>query len=158
MQTKWKLTRRDLLGSATAATAAATTPWWLAGRAARAQKTTELVHWSWLAASDGEVWAQMIESFNDAHKDKGVQIRMEVIPEEQYTTKVLASAVTGQAPDFGWGTAGLRAKMAKDGVDRPARRPRQAGRARPRRLRAPFALGRRATRNTTTSSAWCRWT
>ena len=73
----------------------------------------ELVHWSWLAASDAEVWGKMIQSFNDAHKDKGVQIRMETIPEEQYVTKVTASAATGAAPDFGWGTAGLRAKMAR---------------------------------------------
>lgn len=73
-------------------------------------------HWSWLAASDGEVWAQMINSFNDAHKDKGVQIKMEVIPEEQYNTKILAAAATGNAPDFGWGTAGQRAQWAQDGV------------------------------------------
>ena len=74
----------------------------------------EITHWSWLAASDGEVWAKMIEAFNAAHKD--VQIKMELVPEEQYTTKVLAAAATGRAPDFGWGTAGIRAKMAKDGV------------------------------------------
>ena len=74
----------------------------------------EITHWSWLAASDGEVWAKMIEAFNAAHKD--VQIKMELVPEEQYTTKVLAAAATGRAPDFGWGTAGVRAKMAKDGV------------------------------------------
>ena len=73
-------------------------------------------HWSWLAASDGEVWAQMIKSFNDAHADKGVQIKMEVIPEEQYNTKILAAAATGNAPDFGWGTAGQRAQWAQDGV------------------------------------------
>ncbi len=79
-------------------------------------QTTELVHWSWLAASDGEVWQKMIDSFNEAHKDKGVQIKMEVIPEEQYVTKVLAAAATGRAPDFGWGTAGQRARMAHDGV------------------------------------------
>ena len=58
----------------------------------------------------------MIDNFNDAHKDKGVQIKMEVVPEEQYETKVLAAAATGQAPDFGWGTAGQRAQWAKDGV------------------------------------------
>jgi ABC-type glycerol-3-phosphate transport system substrate-binding protein len=81
-----------------------------------ASAATEIVHWSWLAASDGEVWAQMIQSFNDAHKDKGVQIKMEVVPEDQYTTKVLAAAASGQGPDFGWGTAGQRAQWAKDGV------------------------------------------
>ena len=58
----------------------------------------------------------MIDSFNDAHAGKGVQIKMELVPEEQYVTKVLAASATGKAPDFGWGTAGLRAKMAKDGV------------------------------------------
>jgi ABC-type glycerol-3-phosphate transport system substrate-binding protein len=82
----------------------------------RAASAAELVHWSWLAASDAEVWGKMIQSFNDAHKDKGVQIRMETIPEEQYVTKVLAAAATGTAPDFGWGTAGQRAQMAADGV------------------------------------------
>ncbi|MFL5258201.1 MAG: extracellular solute-binding protein [Hyphomicrobiales bacterium] len=81
-----------------------------------ASAAAELVHWSWLAASDGEVWAQMIQSFNDAHKDKGVQIKMEVVPEDQYNTKILAAAASGQAPDFGWGTAGQRAQWASDGV------------------------------------------
>ncbi|MFO1149452.1 MAG: extracellular solute-binding protein [Alsobacter sp.] len=76
--------------------------------------TTELVHWSWLAASDGEVWDKMIKAFNAANKD--VQIKMELVEEEQYNTKVLAAAATGRAPDFGWGTAGQRAKWAKDGV------------------------------------------
>ncbi|HUL09576.1 MAG TPA: extracellular solute-binding protein [Candidatus Acidoferrum sp.] len=76
-------------------------------------------HWSWLSASDGEIWQKMIDSFNDAHKDKGVQIKMEVIPEEQYTTKILAAAATGNAPDFGWGTAGQHAQWAQDGVTVP---------------------------------------
>ena len=114
------LTRRQLLGTAaaTGALAAAGNGLW-PGKAFAVTKPIELVHWSWLAASDGEVWAKMIQNFNDAHKDKGVQIRMEVIPEDQYPTKVLASAVTGQAPDFGWGTAGLRAKFAKEEVTVP---------------------------------------
>jgi ABC-type glycerol-3-phosphate transport system substrate-binding protein len=73
-------------------------------------------HWSWLSASDGEVWAQMIKNFNDAHKDKGVQIQLEVVSDDQYVTKVLAAAASGNAPDFGWGTAGLRAQWANDGV------------------------------------------
>ena len=79
-------------------------------------KPTEIIHWSWLAASDGEVWKQMIDSFNEANKDKNISIKMEVIPEEQFVPKVVGAAATGQAPDFGWGTAGLRAKMIKDGV------------------------------------------
>jgi ABC-type glycerol-3-phosphate transport system substrate-binding protein len=112
MSTRWHMTRRAF----TAGAAAASTPFWLTGRAPHAQQTTEIVHWSWLAASDGEVWAKMIDQFNQAHSGKGVQIKMELVPEEQYVTKVLAASVTGKAPDFGWGTAGLRAKMAKDGV------------------------------------------
>lgn len=79
----------------------------------RAQ-TTEIVHWSWLAASDAEVWQKCIDNFNAAHTD--VQIRMEIVPEEQYRTKVLTAAATGSAPDFGWGTAGKGAALAKNGV------------------------------------------
>jgi multiple sugar transport system substrate-binding protein len=75
---------------------------------------TEILHWSWLSASDGEVWQKCIDAFNSAHND--MRIRLELVPEEQYTTKILASVVTGRAPDFGWGTAGLRAKMAQEGV------------------------------------------
>jgi ABC-type glycerol-3-phosphate transport system substrate-binding protein len=112
MTTRWHLTRRAF----TAGAAAASTPFWLGGRAPHAQQTTEIVHWSWLAASDGEVWAKMIDNFNQAHSGKGVRIKLELVPEEQYVTKVLAASVTGKAPDFGWGTAGVRAKMAKDAV------------------------------------------
>lgn len=79
-------------------------------------KDLELVHWSWLTASDGEVWKQMIDDFNAAHKGKGLQVRMEVVPDDQYGTKVLSAAATGGAPDFGWGTAGLRADWVKKGV------------------------------------------
>ncbi len=87
--------------------------------AGAAGKPIELVHWSWLTASDGEVWQQMIDSFNAANKDKGTQIRMEVVPDDQYGTKVLSAAATGNAPDFGWGTAGLRADWVKKGVVLP---------------------------------------
>jgi len=79
-------------------------------------KPIEIVHWSWLTASDGEVWAKMIENFNEAHKDKGMSIRMEVVPSEQYGTKVLGAVATGQAPDFGWGTGGQMAQWVKDGA------------------------------------------
>jgi multiple sugar transport system substrate-binding protein len=87
-------------------------------RAAR-QDVHEIVHWSWLTASDGEVWQAMIDAFNEAHADQGVQIRMEVVPDDQYGTKVLSSAAVGQAPDFGWGTAGLRADWIDKGVVLP---------------------------------------
>jgi ABC-type glycerol-3-phosphate transport system substrate-binding protein len=111
--------RRTLLKSAAAvAGASIAVPHFWTGRASAADPV-EIVHWSWLAASDGEVWAKMISDFNDAHKDKGVQIRMELVPEEQYVTKVLAASATGKAPDFGWGTAGKGAQLARDEVTVP---------------------------------------
>src|SRR5215471_11827136 len=82
-------------------------------------KDLELVHWNRLTASDGEIWKQMIDNFNAAHKDKGLQIRMEVVPPDQIGTKVLSAAATGNAPDFGWGTAGLKADWVKKGVVLP---------------------------------------
>src|SRR5689334_18006396 len=112
-----RLDRRSFLKASAAATGLAVPYFWV-GRASAADPT-EIVHWSWLAASDGEVWAKMIDSFNDAHKDKAVRIRMEVIPEEQYVTKVLSAAATGKAPDFGWGTAGKGAALARDEVTIP---------------------------------------
>jgi ABC-type glycerol-3-phosphate transport system substrate-binding protein len=57
----------------------------------------------------------MIAAFNDAHKDKGVSIKMEIVPGDDFATKVLAAAAAGTAPDFGWGDA-TRASFAKDGV------------------------------------------
>ena len=113
------LNRRKFLKQSGVATGAALATPWLGSRVFAYTQPIELVHWSWLAASDGEIWAQMIQNFNDAHKDKGIQIRMELVPEEQYTTKVLTSVATGQAPDFGWGTAGKSAQMARDAVTVP---------------------------------------
>jgi ABC-type glycerol-3-phosphate transport system substrate-binding protein len=116
-----KFTRRDTLrlaGVSAASSVLASTA--LRGTAAKPlparQDVHEIVHWSWLTASDGEVWAKMIDAFNEAHADQGVQIRMEVVPDDQYGTKVLSSAAVGQAPDFGWGTAGLRAEWIANGV------------------------------------------
>src|SRR5262245_23839677 len=86
---RFTLSRRAFAKTAGAAALASALPMPFVRTASAA---TELIHWSWLAASDGEVWAQMIQSFNDAHKDKGVQIKMEVVPEDQYNTKVLAAA------------------------------------------------------------------
>lgn len=110
MARKSVINRRQFVWTAAAAGTAMFVP-----KRLYAQSVTEIVHWSWLAASDGEVWAKMIDAFNEAHKGK-IQIKMELVPEEQYVTKVLASAATGRAPDFGWGTAGVRAKLAKDKV------------------------------------------
>jgi ABC-type glycerol-3-phosphate transport system substrate-binding protein len=109
------VSRRTLLTTAAAAGASLAIPSIWTNRASAAS-AIEIVHWSWLSASDGEVWTKMISAFNDAHKDKGVQIRMEVVPEEQYVTKVLAASATGKAPDFGWGTAGKSAQLARDEV------------------------------------------
>ncbi len=81
-----------------------------------ASQDIEINHWSWLSASDGEVWAKMIDAFNSAHKGKGVQIKLQLVPEEQYATKVLAAVATGEAPDFGWGTAGKAAQLARDEI------------------------------------------
>src|SRR5262249_8937608 len=71
------LTRRQFAKAAGATAALAAVPMTHI-RKIYAATTTELTHWSWLSASDGEIWQKMIDSFNDAHKDKGVQIKMEV--------------------------------------------------------------------------------
>ena len=113
------LSRRKILkGSAAVATTALASPY-LMGSPVLASGHHEIVHWSWLAASDGEIWAQMVDNFNEAHKDKGVQIRLELVAFEQYNTKVLAATATGRAPDFGWGIAGTGAQFARDGVTVP---------------------------------------
>lgn len=112
--TRPAFSRRTLLKTAGTAAVAAALPLPFISRAS-AQTAIELVHWSPLAASDGEVWAKMIDGFNEAHKDKGVQIRMEVINWDDYTTKVLASAAAGAAPDFGWNTD-PRPSFVRDGL------------------------------------------
>src|SRR5688500_6011947 len=78
-----RITRRNALtlagaGAAAALTRAGLRPASARPRAAR-QDVHEIVHWSWLTASDGEVWQAMIDAFNEAHADQGVQIRMEVV-------------------------------------------------------------------------------
>ena len=110
------VTRRDVLAGAAAAAASAP---FAAPRPAIAAGPIEIVHWSWLAASDGEVWQKMIDNFNAANAGAGVKIRMELVPEEQYTTKVLAAVASGKGPDFGWGTAGKGAALARDEVTVP---------------------------------------
>jgi len=117
--TKTEMGRRTFLKTAGALAGAAVATPFLGKTAFAAKKPIELVHWSWLAASDGDVWAEVIKAFNDAHQGKGIQIKMELVPEEQYTTKLLTAAATGQAPDFGWGTAGKGAQLAKDSVTVP---------------------------------------
>lgn len=109
---KLGLSRRTLMKSAGVTALAAAFPMPHVRTAAAA---TEVIHWSPLAASDAEVWGQMIQAFNDAHKDKGVQIKMETIPWDDYTTKVLAAAAAGAAPDFGWNTD-PRPSFVRDGL------------------------------------------
>lgn len=107
-----KVSRRKLLQTGAAASTAAflPAPW------VRAQSATvEIVHWSPLVASDGQVWDTMIAAFNEAHKDKGVQIKSEVINWDDYTTKVLTAAAAGAAPDFGWNTD-PRPAFVRDGI------------------------------------------
>jgi ABC-type glycerol-3-phosphate transport system substrate-binding protein len=112
----YPLTRRGFMGTTAVSAIAAAVPLLEPSPAFSQASPIELVHWSWLSASDGAIWAQMIDAFNEAHKGKGVSIRLEVIPFDQYVTKLLASSVTGKAPDFGWGDAGLRADMVKNEV------------------------------------------
>lgn len=112
--TKSVISRRNLVKSAGTVALASAFPMPFVRRT-KAASNIELVHWSPLAASDGEVWAQMIQNFNEAHKDKGVSIRMEVVNWDDYTTKVLASAAAGAAPDFGWNTD-PRPAFVRDGV------------------------------------------
>ena len=123
MSNQYALTRRRFLGSAaaTAATSsiAAAIPFLKPSPAFSQSSPIEIIHWSPLSASDGEVWQQMIDAFNEVHKDSGVSIRMEIVPYDQYVTKVLASVATGSAPDFGWGDSGERADMVKREVLAP---------------------------------------
>lgn len=127
MSTKSSMSRRQFLKAAGAAVAGTALTTSLPAVVAAAkpssrffaptllrQTTIELIHWSWLVASDGEVWSQMVDAFNQAHTD--IQIKLDVIPDTEYNTKVLAGVATGQAPDFGWGTGGLRSPWINDGV------------------------------------------
>src|SRR2546423_773562 len=67
------------------------------------QSVFGIVPWHTLTASDGEVWAKQIENFNQNNRDRGLRISAEVIPGEQWGTKLLGAAATGNAPDFGMG-------------------------------------------------------
>lgn len=90
---------------------------------AAAAETYLVNHWSWLGASDAEVWGVHIENFNEAHADKGIQIEKLDVSSNEYKTKVLASAATGQAPDFGWAGSGERADFISDGIMIPIEEP-----------------------------------
>lgn len=75
----------------------------------------ELIHWSTLTASDGEVWEQMVQNANKANEGKFV-IKKDTVPGDQIAVKILSSVAAGQAPDFGWADAGRRKGWVKQGV------------------------------------------
>lgn len=106
------LSRRGVLKGAAASVGA----FGLAPYIARASQPIEIIHWNMLAASDGEIWGQMLAAFNEAHKDKGIQIRSELVDESQYLTKLLTAATNGAAPDFGWGPPRMRYREVKEGI------------------------------------------
>ncbi len=118
-----QLSRRRFLAltatvSGTALVAAcAPAPSAMTGEEEMAAAETYIVnHWSWLGASDAEVWGQHVNNFNTAHADKGIQIEKLDVSSTEYKTKVLAAAATGQAPDFGWASSGERADFISDGI------------------------------------------
>lgn len=79
---------------------------------------TIITMWSWLSASDATVWGRIITAFNTANNDKGLHEQIKLTPVvSDYTTKVAAAVTAGDAPDFGWSSAGLEEyQWAKEGV------------------------------------------
>ena len=101
----YRLTRRAMVAAGAALAGGQVFKPWIARAAA-----TEIIHWSWLAASTAKSGQKMIERLQDARETRTSRSRMEVVPEEQYPTKILGAAATGKAPDSAGG--------------RPARGPR----------------------------------
>jgi ABC-type glycerol-3-phosphate transport system substrate-binding protein len=79
---------------------------------------TVVTMWSWLSASDAQVWGQMIKAFNKANDNKGLHEQIKLTPVvSDYTTKIVSAVTAGDAPDFGWASAGLEEyQWAKEGV------------------------------------------
>jgi ABC-type glycerol-3-phosphate transport system substrate-binding protein len=79
---------------------------------------TVITMWSWLSASDAQVWGTMIADFNKANDNKGLHEQIKVTPVvSDYNTKITAAVTAGDAPDFGWASAGLEEyTWAKEGV------------------------------------------
>jgi len=77
---------------------------------------TEVLHWNWLSASDAEVWQSVIDDFNDANEN--TQIRMELVPDAEWATKVMPAVAAGVGPDFGWAApaAGLEPDFVDKGI------------------------------------------
>jgi len=76
----------------------------------------EIVHWTWLSASDARVWNEMIDDFNNANEN--IQIRAELVPDAEWGTKVMPAVAAGQGPDFGWAApaAGLEPEFVDKGI------------------------------------------
>jgi multiple sugar transport system substrate-binding protein len=78
--------------------------------------------WNWLSASDAQVWSRVINMFNAANNHKGLweQISMTPVSSSDYDTKLVGAETAGDAPDFGWASAGLEEyNWAKEGVTVP---------------------------------------
>lgn len=60
----------------------------------------------------------MIKAFNKANDNKGLHEQIKVTPVvSDYTTKIVSAVTAGDAPDFGWASAGLEEyQWAKEGV------------------------------------------
>ena len=89
-----------------------------AGTVQKSGGNTVVTMWSWLSASDAQVWSRMIQAFNTANDNKGLheQIKMTSVVND-YNTKLVAAVATGNAPDFGWSAGGnLEYQWAKEGV------------------------------------------
>jgi multiple sugar transport system substrate-binding protein len=101
-----------------AANAAGSTP---GAQAAPAQggKVVEINHWHTLTASDADVWGQALDNFNNANASQNVKITYQVIPDDQFGTKLLAASTTGEAPDFSWAEGYGRRDWVNKGVVLP---------------------------------------
>jgi ABC-type glycerol-3-phosphate transport system substrate-binding protein len=80
---------------------------------------TVVTMWSWLSASDAQVWSQVIGEFNKANDNKGLheQINLVQVSNTDYTTKITAAVAAGDAPDFGWSFGGFEDyNLVKNGV------------------------------------------
>jgi ABC-type glycerol-3-phosphate transport system substrate-binding protein len=101
--------------AAAAATKPAEAPKPAAAAPAKSGPAMELIHWSSLTASDGEIWEQVIQSANKANEGK-FTIKKDTIPGDQINVKILSSVAAGQAPDFGWANTGRRLDWVKKEV------------------------------------------
>ena len=116
-----KISRRELLkkSSATAgvlATSSAFGPFVHA-------KEHEVLHWSWLSASDGAVWKSCVDDYNNSDFSKKNRIKCKYVQADssQYDTKVLAALTANKQPDFGWAFYKTRLRWVKDGIVLPLR-------------------------------------